>query len=133
VRRAVILLYHRVTELAADPQLLSVSPQHFAEHLDVIRKVGLPMPLKSLWQDGRRERSSKCDVIVTFDDGYADNLYNAKPLLESHDVPATVFVSSKGILAGRTRENISATDETTEESLPERPRKSLSVEPGQRG
>jgi peptidoglycan/xylan/chitin deacetylase (PgdA/CDA1 family) len=94
VRRAVILLYHRVTELAADPQLLSVSPQHFAEHLDVIRKVGLPMPLKSLWQAGRRERSSKCDVIVTFDDGYADNLYNAKPLLESHDVPATVFVTT---------------------------------------
>ena len=86
--RTIILLYHRVAELSSDPQLLSVTPQHFAEHLEILRKYYRPIPLRETDKQLRRS------VMVTFDDGYADNLWNAKPLLERYDVPATVFVTT---------------------------------------
>ena len=92
--RAIILLYHRVTELSSDPQLLCVSRRHFAEHLEVIRKLSCPTPLRAVGSARPRRSTRRCRVIVTFDDGYADNLYNARALLERYEVPATVFVAT---------------------------------------
>ncbi len=39
-------------------------------------------------------------VAITFDDGYADNLYDALPLLEKHGLPATVFVCTGPVTQG---------------------------------
>ena len=91
--KVLILLYHRVAELPSDPYLLSVTPQHFAEHLEVLQQHGV-MPLQQLIQAVQNGNMPSQGIVVTFDDGYADNLYNAKPLLEHYDIPATVFVSS---------------------------------------
>jgi len=93
-RRALILLYHRVALLDSDIHKLSVTPAHFAEQLEVLRKYTRPIGLRQLAQAVRESRVPRRAVIITFDDGYADNLYNAKPLLERFDIPATVFVTS---------------------------------------
>jgi peptidoglycan/xylan/chitin deacetylase (PgdA/CDA1 family) len=93
---ALILLYHRVGEPEFDPQLLSVSRRNFEEHLQVLRKFGTTS-LDSLLASGRTYRAA---IALTFDDGYGDNLWNAKPLLEKYETPATVFVSV-GHVVGR--------------------------------
>src|SRR5947209_14606396 len=94
VCRAMILLYHRVAELPQDPQLLCVSPSHFIEHLQVIRRWGRTIQLGKLDQALQGVDRRRHMIIVTFDDGYADNLYNAKPLLERYDVPATTLIAT---------------------------------------
>jgi peptidoglycan/xylan/chitin deacetylase (PgdA/CDA1 family) len=89
-----ILLYHRVSQLASDPQWLSVTPQQFAEHLEVLRQQYHLCTLMDLERGLRMGRMPRKAVVITFDDGYSDNLHEAKPLLERYDAPATVFVTT---------------------------------------
>jgi peptidoglycan/xylan/chitin deacetylase (PgdA/CDA1 family) len=94
---AVILLYHRISQAETDPWSLCVTPQHFSEHLQVLRDAYLPIRLGQLTQAGGVYQHLPKSVVITFDDGYADNLYQAKPLLEHHGIPATVFVVSGSV------------------------------------
>jgi peptidoglycan/xylan/chitin deacetylase (PgdA/CDA1 family) len=90
-RKALVLCYHKIHESCLDPRLC-VTPSHFAEHLEVLRQRARPARLQRLTQALLDENLPDRTVVVTFDDGYADNLYSAKPLLERYDIPATVFV-----------------------------------------
>jgi peptidoglycan/xylan/chitin deacetylase (PgdA/CDA1 family) len=94
---AIILLYHRVAELPTDPQLLAVTPQHFAEHLEILGLKAYPIPLQQLVKVLKEGNIPKRGVVVTFDDGYADNLENAKPQLERYNIPATIFISAGAV------------------------------------
>lgn len=93
--KVLILLYHRVrTAPCFDPYVLGVTPEHFGEHLEVLLKHGRPMHLRQVVEALRHDALPRRAVVVTFDDGYADNLHNAKPILERFDFPATVFVTA---------------------------------------
>jgi peptidoglycan/xylan/chitin deacetylase (PgdA/CDA1 family) len=92
--RALILMYHRVTDLSNDPYLLAVKPKHFAEQLEVIRRFCTPVTLSQLVEALRHGKTLNRAIVITFDDGYADNLHCAKPLLQRYEIPATVFVTA---------------------------------------
>jgi GT2 family glycosyltransferase/peptidoglycan/xylan/chitin deacetylase (PgdA/CDA1 family)/glycosyltransferase involved in cell wall biosynthesis len=92
--KALILLYHRVAEVQPDPWSLCVTPQRFAEHLDVLSGRWNVLRLRDLVRALQVGALPDRAVVITFDDGYADNLHNAKPVLERYGKPATVFVAS---------------------------------------
>jgi peptidoglycan/xylan/chitin deacetylase (PgdA/CDA1 family) len=91
---ALILGYHRVAEIAWDPYSMCVTPQHFAEQLEVLHEIAFPMRLTELVEALGNNNLPRRAVALTIDDGYADALYQAKPLLKRYQIPATVFAAT---------------------------------------
>ena len=92
--QGLVLLYHSLASAAHDPWSLCVSPRHFEEHLQVLQDLAVPRSLRELRQDLVSGEMPQGSVCLTFDDGYADNLFVGVPALERHEIPATVFVAS---------------------------------------
>lgn len=98
----IILMYHQVADLDDDPWSLAVSPVCFEEHLQVLAERWQPVSLRCLTDELGRDNLDPRQAVITFDDGYLDNLTNARPLLEKYAMPGTVFVVSDAI--GQQRE-----------------------------
>jgi peptidoglycan/xylan/chitin deacetylase (PgdA/CDA1 family) len=96
-RNTLILLYHRVAKVPTDPHLLCVTPDNFSQQMEVLRKNWNLISLSELTKGLRDQKLPRRSVLVTFDDGYADNLHNAKPVLEWYKIPAVVFVISGSV------------------------------------
>lgn len=79
---------------ASDPQLLCVTPDHFTEQMQILRQHYYPLSLKNLRKRQAFNLWPQRTVVITFDDGYADNFQTARKILETFDIPATVFVTS---------------------------------------
>ena len=112
--RRAILLYHRIAAPAHDPFALAVQPTWFEDHLGILatrsRLVGLAEMLAADPADPTVLTS------ITFDDGYADNLAVAAPMLRAAGIPATYFVCTgalgddRGFWWDRLASAIAATD-----------------------
>ncbi len=95
--RALILLYHRISPPESDPWSIDVTPEHFESHLQAIREIGTPLALDDLIDRLSAGTLPHNAVAVTFDDGYAATLSQARPLLERYAVPATFFIPSAAL------------------------------------
>lgn len=97
-----ILLYHSIgTTTSPDYEPWCVAPGLFDEHLEVVVRLGFTAMSISDFVDRRTDGTLPCKpCMVTFDDGRADFLDGAMPVLERHALPATMYMVS-GLIGGK--------------------------------
>lgn len=96
-----VLMYHRVAEPTSDPWDMAVSPKNFAAQMDVLKQRGDCLALPEFARRIAGRNAPRRSIVITFDDGYRDNLLSAAPTLEARGLPATFFVVSGTLGAGR--------------------------------
>ena len=91
--RVPVLSYHRVND-DGDPFFPAMPTAVFERQMAYVarayRVLGLEEMLDRLDRGGMPGRA----LVVTFDDGYRDNLTHAAPILARHRIAATVFLST---------------------------------------
>jgi len=100
----IVLFYHGVEEQIIDPrvQTLHIPFHHFEKQIAYLRKYFDIISLDHFCDclsNGHKIDPSQ--IIMTFDDGYKNNLNIVAPYLEAHDIPFSVFVSTRHITEGR--------------------------------
>lgn len=96
-----ILAYHRILDVPDensfpyDIELVSASVAAFSTQMKYVKENYKPTTFATLLQYlDRGKVPPPGTLIVTFDDGFADNYYNAFPVLRQFDIPATIFLST---------------------------------------
>lgn len=74
--------------------------EEFGWQMELISRYMTPLSLSEAMDCMRKERLPKGAICVTFDDGYADNLTLAAPILQQRGIPATVYVASDFLNGG---------------------------------
>jgi peptidoglycan/xylan/chitin deacetylase (PgdA/CDA1 family) len=87
-----VLMYHKVNDLPDNPLSMPVSV--FDEQMDLLRVLGYTVvdleAVLDYYVEGKPLPPKA--VLITFDDGYHDNLDNAARILRTYDYPAVLFV-----------------------------------------
>jgi len=89
-----ILVYHHVTPTRGADRLLYVSPSEFAAQLACLKRHGYQaVTLQTVYDAWTGEGSLPAHpVVITFDDGYVDQVRTAAPLLRRYGWPAEMDV-----------------------------------------
>jgi peptidoglycan/xylan/chitin deacetylase (PgdA/CDA1 family) len=93
---AVILLYHSIADRGDRPDHweLSVSPDNFFDQMRILSAERSIVSLEDLAGQLNQHSLRARTVALTFDDGYANNLHTAKPVLDHLGLTATLFLTT---------------------------------------
>jgi len=92
-----VLLYHRVGGTGPDPHRINLSLDAFERQMAWLASDCTVLPLGELVERADRRTLPNRAVAITFDDGYADTLTNAAPILSQYGLPATCFVATEDL------------------------------------
>ncbi len=96
---AAILLYHHVS--SSTPASTSISPETFKSHMEYLETHHTVVPLQDVVSAIQNNTTlPEKAVAITFDDGYANILDNAHPILAEMGFPYTVFINPNEIGVG---------------------------------
>jgi len=103
-RGPTVLFYHGVEEDIIDPEIqgLHLPLSLFERQISFLRREREVVSIDDLWEsiENRKPLDARC-IVLTFDDGYRNNLRVVAPILKSWNLPFTIFVSTKHISEGR--------------------------------
>jgi peptidoglycan/xylan/chitin deacetylase (PgdA/CDA1 family) len=97
---AKILLYHSIS--TTESSFIKgtncwIPPERFNAHLNYLKKFYRVISLQELVEHLEKGVIPSRSVVVTFDDGFADNFLWAYPYLKRHQITATIFLTTDAI------------------------------------
>jgi hypothetical protein len=99
-----VLFYHGVEKDILDPDVQRLHmPLHvFEKQVTFLRRHREVISMDYLYECvANRYRLEPRHVVLTFDDGYKNNLHTVAPLLQALNLPFTIFISTRHISEGR--------------------------------
>lgn len=113
-----VLIFHRVLPEADPFRPGEIDAATFDRFMGLVARNFDVLPLGEAVRRLRNRDLRRRTCCITFDDGYSDNLTVALPILESRNLPATVFVAT-GFLDGGRMFNDSVIELVARTKLPE--------------
>jgi peptidoglycan/xylan/chitin deacetylase (PgdA/CDA1 family) len=95
-RAPIVCLYHSVPSGAATG---GIDSRAFERHVRFLKQHCEFVSPDN--EERRRGRRDKCQILLTFDDGFRNNAEVVAPILRRYGIPAIFFVSSRHALPGK--------------------------------
>lgn len=118
-KRLIVLIYHRVLDQSDFMRPDEVDREAFAWQMDLLANYFNVLSVDDALARLKDNTLPARSICITFDDGYADNFYNALPILKERNLPACFFVASGYLDGGRMWNDtiIEAIRQTNESSI----------------